>query len=90
MNRKTNYPKAKNITKLTDLQINDKILWVSLSVPNEVIVSISEKGKSRGALGIQDFYLKFPNNSVPQYMDRAGIIRRGKLLSKEEYPEFYL
>jgi len=73
------------------LKVGDKLLWENADNRREFfgefsVVSIHHHGVEWGL----DYYLKFPDNKIPQYMDNITISSNCMLLDKEKEPEYFL
>ena len=72
------------------LKIGDILLWHNGVGREEFFGEYSIAVIQRFGKGSDDFYLKFPDNTVPQYMDLRTIKRNSKIITKEKNPEYFL
>ncbi len=78
------------INTRTVLAIGDHILWENhgdRTVFGEYSVAVVER---HGKIFGEDYYLKFPDNTIPQYMDKDTIRRNSTLIDKNKDPEYFL
>ena len=81
----------KSITPDTKLLVGDKLLWDNTPGRRELYGEYSIASiHHHGAEFQEDFYLTFPDNKIPQFMDRHSIVINSMLISKEENPEYFL
>jgi hypothetical protein len=73
-----------------ELKVGDKLLWENDThrklFGDYSIVSIHRLGDIKG----KDYFLKFPDNKTPQYMEFDIIKRFAKLITEQDDPEYFL